>query len=103
MNNHSRSNRAARRVRVAQSLSTLLREQLQEAEAELYIDGYIRNVNEANALTTASTALNELDERLVNLVQLLSDLRKCEESPQLTEFDSLADMAKQEGIFRDSK
>jgi hypothetical protein len=88
---------------MAQNLATLLRDELQEAEAELCIDGHIRHADEARALIGASIALDELDEKLINIMQVLGNLRERENNPAHTEFDNLNQIAKQEGIFRDSK
>lgn len=101
MNANSRANRAARRVRAARDLMTLIKDNLQEAEAELYIDGAIRHVDEASALTLTGDALAEFEERLIALSMLLSDVNKREGAPEANEFDGLAAIAKEEGIFRD--
>jgi hypothetical protein len=103
MNLNSRSNRASRRVRVAKDLLTIIRDNLQEAEAELYIDGATRNVDEANALTTTRAALDDLEERLVSLSMVLTEANKRDSAPDANEFDglpSMVDIAKTEGLFR---
>ena len=100
MNPNSRANRAARRVRSAKNMLTVIRDELQEAEAELYIDGNIRNVDEANALINAGDTLNMFEESLVSLSMLLTTVNERDLNPQYTEFDDLTAIARTEGTFR---
>lgn len=100
INAHSRYNRAARRIRSSQQLSTLIKDSLQEAEAELYINGAIPYHEELEALTEAQQALSELDDRLVSLMQVLDIERKQEQNPQYTEFDDLASMVRDQSVFK---
>lgn len=98
MNANNRSSRAARRVRTVQSLTTVIRDELQDAESELYIDGVIRCADEADALRSTSKALSDLEERLVNLMEVLRNIRDSEDNPEYTEFDGLT-----KEIFHDSQ